>query len=56
MINTDIQALFAASHEMAALRKENRELRQELQRLRAPRVDFDLSADSAPELLKRQAG
>ncbi len=53
---TDMQTLVAAHREMAALRKENRELRQQLQRLRDSRIEFDLSADSAPDLLKRQSG
>lgn len=55
-MSTDLTPLLEASIEMARLRKENRQLRQELTRLRAAKIEFDLSADELPALCRKQAG
>jgi hypothetical protein len=50
-----LETLLAASVELALLRHENRQLREELAAMRAERTYGDLSADSTPALLRRQA-
>lgn len=56
MIDFDTPALLEVSRQLAALRQENRALRHENARLRAERTNFDISADSTPCLLRKQAG
>lgn len=55
MINQDLTVLLTASIELAKLRNENRQLRKDLAAEREARIQFEMSADSRPALLRPQA-